>query len=235
MCTQQKRNIKPRKHNVSKKKVSPENLNFPHLSICFIIESFSSANHFSSSLCPVQCRGWTGHDSRAAFCFLIIHSVALGQLEQTSQLRQPKPAWKRKWLISSKVFLCLLPLLRLHVLQKCSFTFAILLEYHYPSFMGRKLQEWSDLEWSVMFSNEVQLLMKFSNSANQPLGSQNRHLEEEVQESTLHHGAFRCPPEISHPSQSYSVLIWFSKPWSRSWFWLSHCTTKFLLQELSYA
>lgn len=111
---------------------------FPFLYMLYN-RAFSSANHFLSSPCPVQCKGWAVHDLRAALCFLIICSVALGQLEQTSRLRQSKHAWKRKWLTSSELFQCPLSLLRLCVLQKCSFVFAILLEY-YPSFMGRKFR-----------------------------------------------------------------------------------------------
>lgn len=79
-----------------------------------------------------------------------------------------------------------------------------------------------------MFTNELQYLCK----------SQSRHLEEEAQERELGGCTMelsRCPAQIFHPSQSYSVLIWFSKPWSRYWFWLPHCTIKFSPQELSLA
>lgn len=138
---------------------------------------FSSANHFSSSLCPVQCKGWTERDSRAALCFLIIRSVASGQLQQTPQLRQSKPAWKRMWLISSKVFQSLLPLLRLCVLQKCPFVFANSWSIILVLWEGNSGVERFE---SLMFTNEVQLLMKFSNSENQLLASQSRYLKEEA-------------------------------------------------------
>lgn len=84
---------------------------------------FSLTSHVSSFLCLVQCRELTLCDSSAVLEFLLVCSVALGQLKKISRFRLSKTAAKPKWLTSSEVFQCLLSLLRLCMLQNYSLVF----------------------------------------------------------------------------------------------------------------
>lgn len=104
---------------------------------------FSLTSHVSSFLCLVQYRELTLCDSRAVLEFLLVCSVALGQLKKISRFRLSKTAAKPKWLTSSEVFQCLLSLLRLCMLQNYSLVFAVLLE-NYLIFVEKQLTNTED-------------------------------------------------------------------------------------------
>lgn len=175
---------------------------------------FSVANCISFFLCPVQYKGWTVQDSRATLHFLLICSVALGRLKQSTRFKHSKPASKTKWLMSSEIFQYFLSLLTLCVLQNYSFVFSVLLE-NYPIFME---MEFRNTEAGMQCVHQLRLPkcpgaithhfvtarwicpwlhVKFGPSAYQSPKSQIRHPEEDSQESDLsgllYHVVFRCP------------------------------------------
>lgn len=109
---------------------------FPFLCMIYSMV-FSLTSQLSFFLCLVQYRELTVCDSRAVLEFLLVCSVALGQLK-ISRFGLSKTASKPKLLTSSEVFQCLLSPLRLY-----SLIFAVLLE-NYLFFVEKQLRNTED-------------------------------------------------------------------------------------------